>query len=160
MKEYRIKPVLVTKVLVVRMVYAFRILGMAAIIIILYTYYLHPRSEPYESWSEYFSSSAVRFLGILGLAAILSGVVWGLTMGKKYFMSLVITLHADHISWKAVDNKDHKIFFNDMLKQKDSIGLVIKSKSDKKITLMIPKQIDDFEELRNAIELNYSTNKL
>lgn len=160
MKEYSIRPELVNRILLDRMVYSLRIIGIAALIIILYTYYLHPRSEPYESWSQYFSSSAVKFLGVLGLAAILLGLIWGLTMGKKYYKTLVITVHTDHIAWKAVDDKDKKIFYNDMLRSKDSTGLILKSKSNKALTLMIPKRMDGFGELSELITVNYSANNM
>ena len=152
MKEYRVKPENFNQVLKSILVRALTIIIVASGVLVPVLYYLHPRhGGDYANWAEFFNDWAVRFT-FLSIAAITVVIApFGLYSSKKLYSSLVITLEPDFVCWKSSNKGEKRIRFRDLIEESNSVGITIKSKSDKKIQLMIPKQVDDFDELRQAI---------
>jgi hypothetical protein len=152
MKEYRVKPEFINQILLNRLTSYLRVLVFALVIVIPYLYYFHPRRGPYGSWSDFFSSPSTKITGAFFGIAALFGLIWGIYIGRKSLLTLVVALHDDHITWNALQYPPRQIYYNDLQILKDTAGLTLSSKVNRKITLKVPRQIDDFAELETLLK--------
>lgn len=152
MKEYRVKPENFNAILLNRLPAFLRVVVFSIVIGIPYLYYLHPRRGPYENWSEFFDEPGTKVVGVAFGISMLIGLVWGIYIGRKSLQTLVVSVHDDHVAWRVFKEPTKNIFFHDLLITSDAAGITLTSKMNRRVTLKVPRQIEDFTELESLLK--------
>ena len=151
MKAYRVRPEFINQILLNRLPAYLRVVVISLVIAIPYLYYFHPRTEPYDNWSDFFKSTSTQVAGAFYVVAVLIGLLWGIYIGRKSLQTLVVTVHDDHVAWNTLKDPTKQIYFTDLNMIKDAAGITLSSKANRKVMLKVPKQIDDFAELEDSL---------
>jgi hypothetical protein len=152
MKQHKVNPEAINKILITKIVGSIPKVAFALGIATLYAYYFHPRGPEYKDWSSFFSESSTALAGIFGAAAIFIGYGFGFFTNRTALRTLVLTVADEHVAWEHKNNPERVIPFNDMAIKNTPQGLLISSKSNKKLVVEVPFEINDFKEFEAALK--------
>jgi hypothetical protein len=152
MKQYKVNQEAINKIIMTKIIGSIPKVAFALGFATLYAYYLHPRGPAYKDWPSFFSDSSTALAGIAGGAALFIGYVYGFLTSRTALTTLVLTVTDEHFAWEHKNNPEGVIPFHDMAIKNTSQGLIISSKSNKKLVVEVPFEINDFKELETTLK--------
>jgi hypothetical protein len=155
MKQHKVNHEAINKILMTKIIGSIPKVAFALGIATLYANYFHPRGPEYKDWSSFFSDRSTALAGIFGAAAIFIGYGYGFFTSRTALKTLVFTVADEHVAWEHKNNPERVIPFHDMVIKNTAHGLVISSKSNKKLLVEVPFEINDFSEFEAALKKTF-----